>query len=195
MATINDVGIPGGVGTGILHPKLKNKWNITFQGIGNSVSGQALSLQAVSVERPKLSHEEIELNRYNSKVWIAGKHTFEPVTLTIEDDLTGTASRIVQEQVQKQQFLIGAEGQWLASAAEGSLYKFATVLNLLDGNEQVVESWNLEGSWLQNIDWGDLDYSSSEALTITMTIRYDHAVQTVLGDYDGAGAALGGAGA
>ena len=35
----------------------------------------------------------------------------------------------------------------------------------------------MEGCWLQNVDWGDLDYSSSEAVSITLTIRYDHARQ------------------
>lgn len=191
MSTINDISIPG-IGAGILQPKQKHKWRVRFTGIGDSPSGQAVSLQATTVERPKLSHDEVELHRYNSKIWIAGKHTFEPVTLTIEDDITGTASTVIQQQAQKQQFLIGAEGQYLASAAEGSLYKFATYLDLLDGGDQVIEEWALEGSWLQNIDWGDLDYSSSEAVLITLTIRYDHAVQKTVATYSGPGAALGG---
>lgn len=193
MSTINDIGIPE-VGSGILQPKLSHKWRVRFTGIGNGTgTGNSLSLQATTVERPKLSYDEVELHRYNSKIWVAGKHTFEPITLTVEDDISGTASRIIQEQSQKQQFLIGAEGQYLASASEGSLYKFATYLDHLDGNDQVVEEWQLEGSWLQNIDWGSLDYSSSEAVLITLTIRYDHAIQKQLG-YSGPGAALGGNG-
>lgn len=191
MSTINDIGIPG-LGNGILQPKQKNKWRIRFTGIGDNATSQQLSLQATTVERPKLNHEEIELHRYNSKVWIAGKHTFEPISLTIEDDVTGTASAVIQQQLQKQQYLIGGEGQFLASAAEASLYKFGTYLDLLDGNDTVIETWGLSGSWIQSIDYGDLDYSSSEALLITLTIRYDHAQQTVLSTYGGPGAALGG---
>ena len=140
MSTINDFGIPG-VGSGILHPKHKNRWRVTFANMGGGIDSQPVSMQAVTVTRPKLSFEEIELHRYNSRAWVAGKHNWEPLSLTIEDDVTGTASTVIQAQLQKQQWLIGAEGQWLAAAGEGSLYKFVTYIDQLDGNDQVIEKW------------------------------------------------------
>lgn len=194
MATINDIGIPG-VGSGILQPKLKNRWRVTFANLGGGADSQPLSMQAITITRPTLNFEEIQLDRYNSRAWVAGKYTFEPVTLTIEDDVTGTASQVVQEQLQAQQWLIGAEGQWLAAAGEGSAYKFVTYLDLLDGNDQVIEKWTMEGCFLQNVDYTDLDYSASEAVQITMMIRYDHARQDIAGYDQGEGVATGGAGA
>ena len=194
MATINDIGIPG-VGSGILQPKLKNKWRVTFANLGGGADSQPVSMQAITITRPTLSFEEVQLDRYNSRAWIAGKHTFEPVTLTLEDDITGTASQVVQEQLQKQQWLIGAEGQFLASAGEGAAYKFVTYLDLLDGNDQVVEKWTLEGCWFQNVDYTDLDFAASESVQITTTIRYDHARQDIGGYSRGEGIATGGAGA
>lgn len=193
MATINDIGIPG-VGSGILQPKLKNRWRVTFANLGGGVDSQPLSHQAITVTRPVLSFEEIQLDRYNSRAWVAGKHTFEPMTVTIEDDVTGGATQVIQEQLQNQQQLIGAGGQFLAPAGEGSLYKFVTYLDLLDGNEQVIEKWTVEGCWFQNVDYMDLDYAASEAVQITMTIRYDHARQDVGGYDQGQGVATGGAG-
>ena len=83
MATINDIGIPG-VGSGILQPKLKNRWRVTFANLGGGVDSQPLSHQAITVTRPVLSFEEIQLDRYNSRAWVAGKHTFEPMTITLE---------------------------------------------------------------------------------------------------------------
>ena len=132
MATINDIGIPG-VGSGILQPKLKNRWRVTFANLGGGADSQPLSMQAITITRPTLNFEEIQLDRYNSRAWVAGKYTFEPVTLAVEDDVTGTASQVIQEQLQAQQWLIGAEGQWLAAAGEGAAYKFVTYLDLLDG--------------------------------------------------------------
>lgn len=193
MATINDIGIPG-IGTGILQPKLKNKWRVTFANLGGGVDSQPLSMQAINITRPVLSHEEVQLDRYNSRAWVAGKHMFEPMTLTFEDDVTGSATRVIQEQMQKQQWLIGAEGPWLATAGEGSQYKFVTYLDLMDGNEQVIEKWTIEGCWFQNVDWTDLDYAASEAVQITTTIRYDHARQDIGGYSQGEGVATGGAG-
>lgn len=194
MATINDIGIPGLGGAGILQPKMRNRWRITFANMGGGVDSQPVSVQAVTVTRPTLSFDEVELHRYNSRAWVAGKHTWEPVTLTLEDDLTGGATRVIQEQMQKQQFLIGAEGQFLAAAAEGSIYKFVTYLDMLDGNDTVVEKWTMEGCWFQNVDWTELDYSASEAVQITTTIRYDHAHQDITGYKSGQGIATGGAG-
>lgn len=181
MSTLMDTGIPG-VGSGIAQPKLKHKWRVTFANIGGGgVKSQPLSYQAITVSRPVLSYDEVELHRYNSKAWVAGKHTWDACNLVIEDDVTSSATTIIQEQQQKQQWLIGAEGQWLASAGEGSLYKFVTYIDLLDGNEQVIEKWTLEGCWIQNCDWGELDYATSEAVQITMTVRFDHARQDVTG--------------
>ncbi len=194
MATINDIGIPG-VGSGILQPKLRNRWRVTFANLAGGVDSQPLSLQAVTVTRPSLSFEEIQLDRYNSRAWIAGKHMWEPMTLTVEDDVVGTATQVINDQLQGQQFLIGAEGQFMAAREEGSLYKFITNLEMLDGNDQVIEKWTIEGCWLQAVDWTEMDYSASEAVQITMTIRYDHARQDIGGFNAGQGVATGGAGA
>ena len=193
MATINDIGIPG-VGTGILHPRQKNRWRITFANLGGGVDSQPLSMQAVTVTRPVLAFEEIQLDRYNSRAWIAGKYTFEPITLSFEDDVTGTASKVIQEQLQKQQWLIGAEGQWLAAAGEASIYKFVTYLDMLDGNDQTTERWTVEGCWFQQVDYTDLDMAASDAVLITTTLRYDHARQNIGGYNQGEGVATGGAG-
>lgn len=193
MSTINDFGIPG-VGSGILHPKHKNRWRVTFANMGGGADSQPVSMQAVTVTRPKVSFEEIELHRYNSRAWVAGKHNWEAMQLTIEDDVTSTASSVVQAQLQKQQWLIGAEGQWLAAAGEGSLYKFVTYLDMLDGNDQVIEKWTVEGCFIQNADYGDLDYGANDKVVITLTLRFDHARQTLGGYNQGQGVATGGAG-
>jgi len=193
MSTINDIGIPG-VGNGILHPRQKNRWRITFANLGGGVDSQPLSMQAVTVTRPVILFEEVQLDRYVSRAWIAGKYTFEPITLSFEDDVSGTAARVVQEQLQKQQWLTGAEGQWMAASGEGSLYKFVTYLDLLDGNDQVTEKWTVEGCWLQQVDYTDLDAASSDAVLITTTLRYDHARQNIGGYAQGEGVATGGAG-
>lgn len=193
MATINDIGIPG-VGTGILQPKQKDKWRVTFANMGGGADSQPLSLQAVTVTRPSITFDEVQLDRYVSRAFVAGKYTYEPMTISFEDDVTGQASQVLQDQLQTQQFLIGAEGAFLATAGEGSLYKFVTYLDMLDGAEQLIERWTVEGCFIQAIDYTDLDYSTADQVLITTTIRYDHARQN-LGGYDqGQGVALGGAG-
>jgi len=193
MATINDIGIPG-VGTGILHPRQKNRWRITFANLGGGADSQPLSLQAITVTRPSISFDEVQLDRYNARAFVAGKYTFEPMTLSFEDDVSGTASQVIQEQLQKQQWLMGPEGQRLTAAGEASLYKCVTYLDMLEGNHQVTERWTVEGCWCQQVDYTDLDYAASDAVLLTTTIRYDHARQLIGGYNQGNGIATGGAG-
>lgn len=193
MSTINDMGIPG-IGSGILQPKKKNQWRVTFANMGGGTDSQPLSMQAVTITRPKLTHDKIELRRYNSLSYIAGKHSWDAMTLVLQDDVTGTASGVIQAQEQKQQWLIGAEGQWLAASGEGSLYKYVTYLDMLDGNDVVIEKWTVEGCWIESVDYSELDYMSSDPVQITLQVSFDHARQNIGGYVQGPGIATGGAG-
>lgn len=194
MATLANFGIPG-AGSGIFHPKVKNKWRITFQDMGRLVAGvnsRNLSMQATTITRPQLEFAEIELHRYNSVAYVAGKHTWSAMNMTLEDDITGLASKVVKAQLETQQRLVGVDldGRWLNTAATGSDYKFGMKLQQLDGDEGVVETWILEGTFIQSADFGDLDYSASEAATIQLVLRFDHARAVDAGE--GYGTALGG---
>lgn len=194
MSTINDIGIPG-IGSGILQPKQKNRWRVTFANLGGGIDSQPVSMQATKTNRPHLKFENVALHRYNSIAYIASKHSWDPISMTLQDDVTGSASKVIQAQLQKQQWLIGAEGQWLAAAGEGSLYKFVIYLDMLDGNDQVTEKWTVEGCWIEDVDYGEVDYSTGDAVEIALSIRYDHARQNIGGYNQGKGIATGGAGA
>ena len=179
MATLSQSGIPGS-GNGILMPKIKNRFQVMFVGIAGT--GTNLTRQVVTANRPQLEFEEIPLHRYNSVAFAAGTHMWTEFQCTIEDDLTGLASNVIQQQLERQQRLIGADnanGNWLNAASTASAYKFATRLEMLDGNEIVSESWQMEGCWIKSIEYGDLDYAASEQVVISLTIRYDHAWQTL----------------
>jgi hypothetical protein len=196
MSTLSQFGIPE-AGFGILHPKQKHRWRVRFVGLARSVPNAAsiskeITRQATNVTRPSLSFEDVPIHRYNTTSYIAGKHTWEQMNLTVEDDITGLASYAIQGQLETQQRIIGADlpGDWLNAAATGSDYKFGTILEQLDGNEGVVETWKLEGCFIVSVNYGDLDYSSSDAATIELTLRFDHARQELSGQ--GYGTALNG---
>ena len=71
-----------------------------------------------------------------------------------------------------------------------SIISLLHVLKLDGGNgantPNVLETWELYGCFVQNINYNDLDYASQEPAMITMSIRFDNAVQTPLGDGIGA---------
>lgn len=136
-----------------------------------------LSWQVTNITLPNLTFEEVTLHRYNSIAYVAGKHSWEPISVTVEDDITGLAATVIKAQLETQQRLIGVDldGRWLNTAPTGADYKFGGKIDQLDGDEGVVQTWILEGCMLTSADFGDRDYSASEAATITFNLRYDHA--------------------
>lgn len=182
MATITDMGVPSSGIQGILQPFHKHRWAIQFVFPGGSGDGtRELTAMAITVDRPKLEFEEIQLDRYNSRAFIFGKHTFQPVTVTFEPDIGGRVHLAITEQLERQQHLIASRrDQFMGQAEAGEFYKFYTKMTMLNGHHtnpgpRPLEQWVLEGCGFQNNDFGDLDYQASETLKTTLTLRYDHA--------------------
>ena len=188
-------GSDGGANAqGLLMPKLSYRFRILFENIGVSAKTTELTKQVVDFSRPKVAFPEITLPIYNSTVYLAGKPTWEAVTVNIRDDATGEVARLIGEQIQKQ-FDFSEQ----ASAASGSDYKFKTVCQILDGargvsTPNILESWELYGCYIANADYGALNYGENNALQINLTLRFDNAIQTPLdgdGPAYGIGAAVG----
>jgi hypothetical protein len=181
---------------GLLMPKLKYRFRVTFDGFGtsNSVSPTTeMTKQVMDFTRPTVNFEEITIPIYNSTIKLAGKHSWNDVTCNLRDDASGQVTRLVGEQLQKQ--LDFAEQ---ASAAAGIDYKFTTILQILDGgngaNEPVVlEQWEMYGCYLKEVNYGDVNYGSSEVVTVALSISYDNAMQinSATGQPDGVGSSTG----
>jgi len=171
---------------GLLMPKLKYRFRTMFENFGVSTPRTELTKQVIDFTRPSVSFDEIVLDVYNSRLYLAGKHTWEQVTVNVRDDASGSVARLVGEQLQKQ-----LDFMEQASAASGIDYKFVTKCEILDGGNGtaqpiVLETWELYGCMLTSVNYNDLNYASSEAVTITMNIRFDNAVQTPIGSGVGA---------
>ena len=167
---------------GLLMPKLKYRFRATFENFGVSTPRTELTKQVIDITRPSVTFEEMEVPVYNSRVYLVGKHNWDPVTVNLRDDVNGGVTKLVGEQIQKQ-----FDFMEQASASSGIDYKFITRFEILDGGNgastpSVLETWELYGCFIQNINYGDLNYATQEPATITMSLRFDNAVQTPLGD-------------
>ena len=173
---------------GLLMPKLQYRFRVILENFGVSTPRSELTKQVIDVTRPNLTFDDVTLDVYNSKVYLAGKHTWEAITLNLRDDVNNSVSKLVGEQVQKQFDFFEQ-----ASAASGIDYKFTTKIEMLDGGNgasvpTVLETWELYGSYVNSVNYNTLAYATSAPVTITLSIRYDNAVQTPQGT--GIGTAL-----
>ena len=171
---------------GLLMPKLKFRFRVTFLNFGVTQPTTELTKQVSEFKRPTVEFEEILIPIYNSKVYLAGKPTWQPVTCMLRDDAGGEVSKRVGEQMQKQYDFFEQ-----SSASSGIDYKFTTVLEVLDGGNgtntpNILETWEMYGCYLSNTDYGDNNYATNDPMTISLTIRYDNALQTPTGSGIGA---------
>jgi hypothetical protein len=176
---------------GLLMPKLKFRFRVTFLGLGVSQPTTELTKQVMDFTRPQVTFDNIDLPIYNSTIRLAGKHSWSDITCQVRDDAGGNVARLVGEQLQKQLDFLEQ-----SSAASGIDYKFTTVFEVLDGGNGAnapiaLETWTILGCYLQGVNYNDANYGSgTEPMTVTMTIRYDNALQTLTGEDVGVGASI-----
>lgn len=166
---------------GLLMPKLKYRFRISFENFGVSTPRTELTKQVVDFKRPSVSFADVTLEVYNSRVRLPGKPSWEDVTVNLRDDASGNIAKLVGEQLQKQ-FDFSEQ----SSAASGIDFKFVTRCEILDGGNGasvpvVLETWELYGCYVTSADYGDLAYSSSDPVQIALTIRFDNAIQSPTG--------------
>ena len=166
---------------GLLMPKLQYRFRVILENFGVSTPRSELTKQVIDASRPNLTFDNVTLDVYNSKVYMAGKHTWDPITITVRDDVNNAVTKLVGEQVQKQFDFFEQ-----ASAASGIDYKFTSRIEMLDGGNgasapNVLETFELYGAYIESVNYNTLAYATSDPATITMNIRYDNAIQTPQG--------------
>jgi hypothetical protein len=161
----------------MLMPKLKYRFRVTLESFGFNTPTTELTKQVQDITRPTVAFDPITIDIYNSRVYLAGKHTWSPISLNCRDDVTGAVSKLFGEQLQKQFDFFEQ-----ASAASGIDYKFLTKIEILDGGNgsqvpNVLETWELYGCYLENVNYNNLAYNANEPVLITASIKYDNAIQ------------------
>jgi hypothetical protein len=103
---------------------------------------------------------------------MAGKHNWGDINCTVKDDVNNSVSTLIAHQLQKQLNFYDQQ-----ATAAGANYKFKMSIDILDGTSSgiAVESWLLEGCFLKNVNYQELDYGESNFMTIQMSIRCDNA--------------------
>lgn len=142
-------------------PKRKFRWIVAINGI------DAFTLKTAS--RPQVTFDETVIDFMNQKRYLSGKGTWAPINLTLYDPIIPSAAQKVMEWIRLDwENLTGRMGY-------AAFYKKTINLKLLDPVGAVVEDWELQGTWIQDANFNDLDYASSDPVEIALTLRFDQA--------------------
>ncbi len=124
----------------------------------------------MSASRPKINIGEVEIPFLNTSTWVAGRFTWDAIDVTFKDPIGPSAAQALMEWVRLHAESVTGRMGYAAG------YKKNVELEMLDPAGVVIEKWILEGTFLTNVDFGSLDYSSEDIAGITATLRPDRCI-------------------
>ena len=145
----------------LYEPQRQFRWIMNIRGI------DAFTLKTTT--RPTMAFEDTVIDLINVKRYVAGKATWEPLTLTLNAPISQSAAQKVMEWVRR----AFESGRGVMGYKE--FYQETFSLKMLDPVGAVVEEWQIVNAWPQSFNMGELDYSVSDLVNITLTIRFDDA--------------------
>jgi hypothetical protein len=116
-------------------------------------------------KRPSMKINKVEIDFMNEKNYVAGRYTWDEMTIDFLDPIGPSSSQQLMEWVRLHaESLTGRMGY-----AAG--YKKNILLKELDPTGVEVSKFFLEQCQIVSIDFGDNDYSSDDLSKITLTIQ------------------------
>jgi hypothetical protein len=143
-------------------PKRKNRWVFAIEGID--------AYLIKSTKRPSVKTEEKEIPWINSRRYIAGKTTFEGLSVTMYDAIAPSGAQQVMEWIRTHHESVSGRSGY------ADFYKRDIQLKMLDPIGTVVELWDIKGAFLESANFQSLDYNQDDPIDIALTIRFDQCV-------------------
>lgn len=160
-------------GDRVIH-KRKFRWTFAVERQSGRVPASFVKMAA----RPNITIEETEINFLNAKTYIPGKGTWETITIQYYDVavLNGQGNEELWSWLASVYNFI--DNQSLTQSSIRRCYGGTGVCTLYDGCGGELEEWRLFDCWPTNVNFGELDYSSSEEATIEVQLRYSNVKYT-----------------
>jgi hypothetical protein len=121
-----------------------------------------------AANRPSIQFEKVTLDHINIKRQLKGKGEWQDIQLTLYDPIVPSASQLVMEWVRlSHESITGRDGY-------ADFYKKDLDLYMLGPVGDKVEQWKIKGAYINQLQFGELDFSSNDPATITLTLTYDY---------------------
>jgi hypothetical protein len=165
--------IPMGIGKiGFKNVIFKRKFQWTFE-VRDICGGQNVPVSYVKMaNRPKLSIEEKEINHLNGKKFIPGKGTWNEISVSYYDVATVDNGPLFSWLASVYNFTDSIK---LQMGSQSGDYSGTGIIQMYDGCGQLLDRWTLLDMWPKEINFGELDYSSSDECLIELSLRFASA--------------------
>lgn len=151
----------------------KHRWRFTVAGTSMN---QTDFIYLQKAARPSFKLEAPEVHHDQEVAYFAGKQTWEEITLEFYDATTPVdITTKLWDWVNTIVSLNGGE----MGVEPPSGYKKDVTLEMTDGKGESIDTWVLYGAWPMSTNWNDIDYSSTDIQTISVTLKFDRAMKTI----------------
>lgn len=128
--------------------------------------------------RPQLTVEKNEIFFGNERAFIAAKGLWESINITFYDFNAGSSQdgsfkRVVDWVRSCYHFSSPISSGDMGDAAHN--YKRQINVTMCDAHGTAMESWYLYGCFVESMNGGDLDYSSTDLAMLECTVSFDNA--------------------
>jgi hypothetical protein len=123
-----------------------------------------------STARPKIKINSVPIPFLNTETYVAGRFTWDPISVKFRDPIGPSAAQALMEWVRLHAESVTGRMGYAAG------YKKNIDLEMLDPTGVVVEKWILEGTFLTDVNFGELGYSQDGLATISASLRMDRCI-------------------
>ena len=143
-------------------PKTQNRFALFIDGIP--------SFMVKQVSSPNFTDEVIKLDHINSYRKIRGKREWGDMDMTLYDPITPSGAQAVMEWARlSYESVTGRAGY-------SDFYKKDLTLNVLGPVGDIIGEWVIKGAFIQNADFGQYDWASSEVVDLNLTVSMDYCI-------------------
>lgn len=123
-----------------------------------------------TANRPSIQFEKVTLDHINVKRQLKGKGEWQDIQISLYDPIVPSAAQAVMEWVRlSHESITGRDGY-------ADFYKKDIDLYMLGPVGDKVEQWKIKGAYINQAQFGELDFSSNEPAMVTLTLTYDYAI-------------------
>ena len=157
-------------------PKRAYRWMCFLGGAGSTNELHPWAVR--SVKKPSFSVTNAQHSYIGHNFFFPGRVTWDPVEVTFVDPVTPDISSGLVERLSASGYKLPTN----EASAKHSLNKKGTTeafgavtIQQIDSQGNPLEEWSLKNAWVERMDFGQLDYTSEELVTVTVSFRYDYA--------------------
>ena len=137
----------------------------------NKLSCEELSKEITIANRyADEAQEAKKMDHMNTYRKIAGRLEWQDVTCTLYDPIVPSGAQAVMEWVRLHYESVTGR------AGYSDFYKKDVTFNVLGPVGDIVEEWQLVGTYISEANFGTLDWATNDPVDIELTLRYDYAI-------------------